>query len=330
MLKSSLSMVLVSLAIAGCEQPGSQKLAANPLGKAEASPELAEPSLPALVASSPATPSSAIDGDAEANDRVVQASFLKAAKPKWPTARSLDELLLFFPSKYPDGDWEPKGLSYEDVWFKAADGVKVHGWYCPCDSPRAVVLYAHGNAGNLSHRAAVMRLFQNQLRVSALIFDYRGYGRSEGVPTVEGILSDARAARTFLAGHARIEESDIVLIGNSLGGAVAVQLAAEKPPRALVLENAFSSLRDVAQHHYPALAWLVPAKKLNSAEQVVRYKGPLLQCHGDADRTIPFASGAKLFAAANEPKRFVRIPNGDHNDWLPVEYYRQLDALLGN
>jgi fermentation-respiration switch protein FrsA (DUF1100 family) len=192
------------------------------------------------------------------------------------------------------------------------------------------VLYAHGNAGNVTHRAEVMRLLQGRLRVSALIFDYRGYGRSEGVPTVEGILNDARAARTFLAEHAGVKETDIVLVGNSLGGAVAVQLAAEQPPRALALESTFSSLRDIASQHYKALAWLVSAKKLNSAEQIAKYEGPLLQCHGDADRTIPFALGAKLFAAANEPKQFVRIPNGDHNDWLPEEYYSKLDALFGN
>jgi fermentation-respiration switch protein FrsA (DUF1100 family) len=115
-----------------------------------------------------------------------------------------------------------------------------------------------------------------------------------------------------------------------LGGAVAVQLAAEQRPRALVLENTFSSLRDIAAHHYPAVAWLVSAKKLNSSEQIAKYQGPLLQCHGDADRTIPFVLGEKLFAAANEPKQFVRTPNGDHNDWLPEEHYSKLDPLLGN
>jgi fermentation-respiration switch protein FrsA (DUF1100 family) len=244
--------------------------------------------------------------------------------------QSLDEKLLFFPAKHPEGNWEPAGLNYSDVWFKAADGVQIHGWYCPSENPRAFVLYLHGNAGNVTHRADVMRLLRGRLRVSALIFDYRGYGRSEGVPTVEGVLNDARAARTFLAEHARIKEAEVVLIGNSLGGAVAVQLAAVERPRALVLESTFSSLRDVSAHHYPALAWLVSAKKLNSAEQIAKYQGPLLQCHGDADGTIPFALGAKLFAAANEPKHFVRIPNGDHNDWLPDEYYSKLDALLGN
>jgi pimeloyl-ACP methyl ester carboxylesterase len=265
-----------------------------------------------------------------AENHGVQVDSSNASRSNRPAKQSIEERVLFFPAKYPDGEWKPAGLNYSDVWFAAADGVRIHGWYCPCENPRAFALYAHGNAGNITHRAEVMRLLQGRLRVSALIFDYRGYGRSEGVPTVEGILNDARAARTFLSDHSRIKESEIVLIGNSLGGAVAVQLAAEQRPRALVLENTFSSLKDIALHHYPALAWLVSSKKLNSSEQIARYEGPLLQCHGEADRTIPFELGAKLFAAANEPKQFVKISHGDHNDWLPDEYYSKLDALLGD
>jgi fermentation-respiration switch protein FrsA (DUF1100 family) len=311
------------LACAGCEQPSASKPGAQALGPPVSPPLVAASSAPSHDGAGEAT-SVSIENEAVAGDSS------QASRSKRTRAQSLDEKLLFFPAKYPEGDWQPAGLRFSDVWFTAADGVRIHGWFCPNENPRATVLYVHGNAGNITHRAEVMRLLQRRLRVSALIFDYRGYGRSEGVPTVEGILSDTRAARTFLAQSAGIKESDVVLIGNSLGGAVAVQLAAEHRPRALVLENTFSSLRDIASHHYPALAWLVSAKKLNSAEQIARYKGPLLQCHGDADRTIPFVLGEKLFAAANEPKQFVRISNGDHNDWLPDEYYAALDALLGN
>src|SRR5262249_54873297 len=145
--------------------------------------------------------------------------------------------------------------------------VRLHGWYCPCADARAVVLVAHGNAGNLSHRAERMRYFQQELQVTALVFDYRGYGRSEGLPTVEGILRDARAAQSFLAERAEVDESQIVLLGESLGGAVAVDLAAENAARGLVLESTFSSLRDAAEIHYPKLAWLVPANKLDSVSQ---------------------------------------------------------------
>ena len=329
MFKSSRWLLLLwSLLIAGCERPNSSKRATQPVGGLETPPDISAQSQKIAAASVPGGAEPATASIINPDDRVVQISASTAGQPRIPTSKSLDELLLFFPVKYPDGDWAPKALNFSDVWIRTDDGIRIHGWYCPCENPRAIVLYAHGNAGNLSHRAAVMQLLQAQLRTSVLIFDYRGYGRSEGVPTVEGILNDARAARTFLANEAHINESEIVLMGNSLGGAVVVQLAVEKAPRALILENTFSSLKEVASHHYPALAWLVPSKKLDSASQIGRFQGPLLQSHGDADRTIPFALGLKLFEAANEPKHFVRIPNGDHNDWLPDEYYRQLNAFL--
>lgn len=242
--------------------------------------------------------------------------------------QSIDEMLLFFPTRYPDGDWNPEQLQYEDVWFNAQDGTRLHGWYCPCDEPRAVVLFLHGNAGNLSYRANRMTALQTELKVTAFIFDYRGYGRSEGRPTVDGALQDARAARQTLATRAAIVESQVVLLGESLGGAVAVCLAGEKRARGLVLENTFSSMADIAAYHYPRLAWLVPPGKLDSVTSIGRYSGPLLQCHGDADATIPFASGEKLFAAAPGKKQFVRIPGGDHNDPLPANYFEQLDSFV--
>lgn len=242
--------------------------------------------------------------------------------------RSIDEMLLFFPTQYPDGDWNPEGLQTEDIWFNAQDGTRLHGWYCPCEKARAVVLFLHGNAGNLSYRANRIAALQSDLRVTTFIFDYRGYGRSEGQPTVDGVLQDARAARKTLASRAGIDESQIVLLGESLGGAVAVSLASDKGARGLVLESTFSSLADVAAYHYPQLAWLVPTGKLDSVAIIGRYPGPLLQCHGDADATIPFASGEKLFTAAAGKKQFVRIPGGDHNDPLPASYFEQLNAFV--
>jgi fermentation-respiration switch protein FrsA (DUF1100 family) len=240
----------------------------------------------------------------------------------------IDELFLFFPSKYPDGEWNPPDLQFEDVWFKAADGTRLHGWYCPCDDPRATLLIAHGNGGHLAHRADFLKYLQSHLHVATFMFDYRGYGRSEGKPTVDGILKDARAARAWLADRADVKETEIVLMGESLGGAVAVHLAAESPPRGLILQSTFSSLRDVAEVHYSKLSWFVPRDKLNSVSKIPQFKGPLLQSHGTADKIIPITSGEKLFQAANNPKTFVRLDGADHNDWLTEEYLRQLDAYL--
>ncbi len=173
-----------------------------------------------------------------------------------------------------------------------------------------------------------MRYLQKELSATVLIFDYRGYGRSEGVPTVDGILQDARAARAWLAHRAAVKDSQIVLMGRSLGGAVVVQLAAESPAHGLVLESTFSSFKDVAAHHYPRLAWLVPANKLDSTAKISQYRGPLLQSHGDRDGTVPYTLGLKLFHAAHEPKSLVTIRGGDHNDPQSAEYYKQLDHFL--
>jgi len=241
---------------------------------------------------------------------------------------SLDELLLFFPSRFPEGNWAPTSLRYRDIWFRAADKTRLHGWYCPCDHPRATLLIAHGNAGHVASRTPWLRYLQSQAQVAAFVFDYRGYGRSEGVPTVDGILDDARAARAKLRELAAIKDADMVLMGESLGGAVVVQLAAESPPRGLILQSTFSSLRDVADVHVPKLSWLVPPGKLNSAKQVQQYRGPLLQSHGTADETVPLSSGEKLFRAANEPKEFAVIPGAGHNNWLTEMYLTRLDQFL--
>jgi fermentation-respiration switch protein FrsA (DUF1100 family) len=248
---------------------------------------------------------------------------IDATKPQ-----SLDELLLFFPAKHPAGNWNPTGLNFQDVAFESKDKTKLHAWYCPCEKPRGIVLMAHGNAGNVATRAGWLMYLQTRLRVSTFMFDYRGYGKSEGVPTVEGVLDDARAVMTKLCELTQSKDSDIIVMGESLGGAVAVQLAAERAPRALILQSTFSSLHDVADVHYPRLSWLVPADKLNSAKEITKYKGPLLLSHGTADGTIPFGLGAKLFKAANSPKSLVAIPDADHNDWLSMEYLRKLSAFL--
>ena len=244
-------------------------------------------------------------------------------------AMIFEESLIFFPSQYPEGNWRPRDLEFEDAWFTAADGVKLHGWYVPCNAPRAVVLFAHGNAGNLSDRAEMLRYLQGPLRASVMIFDYRGYGRSEGQPNEEGVLADARAARAWLAQRAGVREQDIVLLGESLGGGVMVDLAAKDGARGLVLENSFTSLADVAGHHYPFFpARAMMRNRLDSLAKIGQYHGPLLIRHGDADTIIPFEQAQRLFAAANEPKRLLVVPGGDHNDPPTREYLAALDQFL--
>ena len=240
-----------------------------------------------------------------------------------------EESLIFFPTPYPAGDWTPAGLDVEDAWFTAADGTRLHGWYLEHARPRAVLLIAHGNAGNLSHRADWLDELHNRLQTSVMIFDYRGYGRSEGKPNERGVLADARAARAWLAKRAGVAEPEIVLVGESIGGAVMTVLAGEDGARGLIVENTFSSLPDVAAFHYPWLpVRLAMHSRLDAAGAIKNYGGPLLQFHGDRDAIVPFALGQKVFQAANEPKEFVVLPGGDHNDPRAEVYYRAVDRFL--
>lgn len=240
-----------------------------------------------------------------------------------------EEQFIFFPSRYPQGDWNPAGLKFEDAQFTASDGTPLHGWYVPHENPRAVVLFSHGNAGNLSDRAEMLRTLNGLAGVSVMIYDYRGYGKSGGRPTEQGLLRDGRAARAWLARRAGIAEPRIVLMGRSLGGGVAVDLAAADGARGLVLESTFTSIPEMAAVHYP---WL-PMRSLirnrfDSLAKIGRYHGPLLASHGNSDRVVPYEMGKRLFAAANEPKTFFTVEGGDHNDPQPPGYYRQLVEFL--
>lgn len=242
-----------------------------------------------------------------------------------------EESFIFLPSRFPSGDWQPAGLEFEDAWFEADDGVRLHGWYCSHPLPRAFLLFAHGNAGNLSHRAAFLRLLRDALQVAVMIFDYRGYGRSEGRPNEAGVLRDAAAARDWLARREGIAAQEIVLLGRSLGGAVMVDLAAREGARALVLESTFTTLPDVAAVHYPwAPVRLLLRTRFNSLEKIGRYRGPLLQSHGDQDEVIPYELGRRLFEAAVGPKQFVTIEGGEHNGPPDGRYLSTLDAFLGS
>jgi fermentation-respiration switch protein FrsA (DUF1100 family) len=162
-----------------------------------------------------------------------------------------------------------------------------------------------------------------------MAFDYRGYGRSEGAPTETGVLDDARAARAWLADRAGMRAADLVLFGESLGGAIVVDLASADGARGLILENTFSTLQDMAAFHYPWLPTkLLMRSRFDSVAKIGHYHGPLLQVHGDADTIIPIELGRRLFDAANEPKQFIVIPGGDHNDPRKPAFYAALDRYL--
>jgi uncharacterized protein len=244
-------------------------------------------------------------------------------------AMFLEESLVYFPAVYPQGDWKPRGLAFEDAWFQSADGTRLHGWYVPAPNARAAVLFCHGNGGNITHRVEALEMWHRRVGASVLIFDYRGYGRSAGRPNEAGVLADARAARDWLAARENIRPSDVVAMGESLGGAVAVDLAARDGARALILECTFSSLPDVAAYHYPFLPvrWAMRSR-FDSIAKIGDYHGPLLMAHGDVDTIVPIRLGRLLFDAANQPKQFILLPGHDHNDSLPPSYYDAVAAFL--
>jgi uncharacterized protein len=248
-----------------------------------------------------------------------------------PSSRpTLVDKMLFHPDKFPVGNWTIDDAKFEDVWFRLPGGKQLNGWFAEAKRPRAVVLYMEGNGGNITNRRGVLDLFRDQLNTSILIFDYEGYGRSEGKPSQSAILADARAARRWLAERTRVAEKEIVLVGNSLGGSVAVDLASKDGARGLVLENTFASLQELTRSHFGRIASRLVTTELDSASKIPSYTGPLLQTHGDSDEVVPFAQGKRLFAAANEPKRFVAIADGGHNDGPSQEYLEELDRFLGS
>jgi fermentation-respiration switch protein FrsA (DUF1100 family) len=238
---------------------------------------------------------------------------------------------LFQPEKFPAGDWAQTTVLVQDANFAAADGTKLHGWYVRHPQPKAHALVLHGNAGNVTLMADSLRLLNRRHEVSALALDYRGFGRSEGTPTEQGVLQDARAARDWLAQKEGIAPTDVLLMGQSLGGGVAIDLAANDGCRGLVVTGTFTSIPDVAQHQisWLPMRWLL-SSKLDSLSNIKKYHGPLLLAHGDADEVVPFQHGKDLFEAAPGPKKMITNYGGKHNDPLPEEYRVALDEFIEN
>jgi uncharacterized protein len=205
----------------------------------------------------------------------------------------------------------------EEVTFETADGLRLGGWFVPAEgreAPRTAVLVCNGNGGNRSLRAP-LAVALARMGLHVLVFDYRGYGGNPGQPTEAGLATDARAALDYLVGRPEVDPARVVYFGESLGAAVALRLATERPPAALVLRSPFASLAEVGQLHYP----LVPVSLLlrdryDSAALAGRLAAPLLVVAGGRDRIVPASHSRRLFAAAPQPKRLVVLDGADHND----------------
>jgi fermentation-respiration switch protein FrsA (DUF1100 family) len=217
----------------------------------------------------------------------------------------------------------------EEVSFPTEDGLRLDGWFLPAAAAGRgpAVLVCNGNAGNRSLRAPLAAALA-RAGLAVLLFDYRGYAANPGRPTEPGLAADARAAAAYLAGRPEVDPARLVYFGESLGAAVALRLASERPPAALVLRSPFWSLAEVGRLHYPWLpVSLLLADRYDAAGRVGRLAAPLLVVAGERDRIVPAAHSRRLFDAAPQPKRFVLLPGADHNDLDLLAGPRLLDEV---
>lgn len=235
--------------------------------------------------------------------------------------------LVYFPARGPLPPAATVLPNGQDVVIETDDGIRLAAWYFPVHGDGPAVLVFAGNAGDRSTRAPIASAL-NQMGCSVLLFDYRGYGGNPGRPSEEGLAADARAAQAWLAAQPGV--STIVYFGESLGAAVAVGLAVDRPPHALILRSPFTSLPDVGAVHYP---WL-PVRRLlmdryPSLERISSVRVPLLVIAGDRDDVVPEPMSRRLYEAANEPKRYVLVPGAGHNDVELLVGRQMLDAIRG-
>ena len=240
--------------------------------------------------------------------------------------------LVYFPQIGREMAATPKayGLAFEPVTLTTEDGEKLSAWWVPHDSAAGTVLIFHGNAGNISHRIDYLTMF-HRLGYSSLLVDYRGYGQSTGSPSEEGTYRDAEAAWSWLTKERRLAARDIVVLGESLGGAVAVWLAARVHSRALVVASCFTSVPALGSQVYPFLpVRLISRFSYDSLGTIGSVKAPVLVAHSREDDIIPFAHGKALYDAAPEPKQFLEM-RGGHNDgflFVREEWVKQLGEFL--
>jgi uncharacterized protein len=232
--------------------------------------------------------------------------------------RLLLNSLLYFPSRGIIETPDRAGLDYRDLWLETDDGERLHGWWIDARKDSlGHLLLCHGNAGNIGDRVLHAALLTTT-GFDVLLFDYRGYGRSSGTPSEDGTYRDARATLTCLLEQPGVDPSRVFYLGESLGGAVALDLALVRPPAGLVLLSAFTGVRELGRLHYP----FVPAALVPDAYPALRriheLHAPLLVLHGDRDDIVPLSQGRALYDAAPGAKRMHVFPGLGHNDLVPL------------
>ncbi len=233
--------------------------------------------------------------------------------------RYIERRSLYIPFREIDETPASAGLSFQDLYLNAVDGVSLNAWFIPAkDTPRMpeegrlTLFYLHGNGGNLSHRIGKVAFF-HELGMNVFIIDYRGYGKSTGVPSEEGLYVDARCGYEYLINTLKVPAEDIVVFGESLGAAVAIQLASEVKLRALILEGAFTSVAEMSRRVYPLLPTVYLRTRYDSVSKINNITAPKFFIHSRNDEVVPYDMGLRLFKESQEPKTFFEI-HGGHNE----------------
>jgi fermentation-respiration switch protein FrsA (DUF1100 family) len=240
---------------------------------------------------------------------------------------SVESFFIYFPQSRFDFTPEEFRLQYKEAYFNTEDGNQLHGWFFPAEKDGPVILHFHGNAGNISHRLDLVQPFLGK-GFSVFLVDYRGFGKSSGRPSEPGLYKDGLAAWSYLVEKERIAPERIMLHGQSLGAAVAIEVALQKKVRGLVIESAFTSTKDMAKTMalFALFSPVFPAH-YNNLEKIPRVCVPKLVIHGERDEIVPFAMGQKLFEAATDPKFFYPVKDAGHNDVFVVGGEKYLEVL---
>jgi len=245
-------------------------------------------------------------------------------------ARYMEAKSLFFPMKGITMTPAEIGLEYEDIYFRTADNIQLNGWFIPSKNARFTILYAHGNAGNIGHRLEKIRIL-HEMALNIFIFDYRSYGRSKGTRASEkGLYKDMRAAYNYLVKNRGIPPKNIIPYGESLGGAVAIDLAAKAGIGGLITEETFTSVKDMAKMAYPFLPSFIFSSKFNSASKIREIDAPVLIVHSLEDEIVPFRMGEELYKKAKNPKEFLKLRGGHNTAFLDSKekYKKGIDAFI--
>ncbi len=240
------------------------------------------------------------------------------------------ERMLFLPSQHMLATPADRGLDYEDLTIKTADEEELHAWWIPAPEARGTLIFSHGNAGNISGRLESALQF-HRLGLNVLLYDYRGYGQSTGSPSEDGVYRDIQAIWEYATEERGVDPASIVLFGRSLGAAPSAWLAEQQPPAVLILESAFTSVPDVAAHHYPFLPVRQLARiSMDTESRLPNIAVPLLIIHSRDDEIIPYSHGERLYEVANDPKAFIELRGGHNDGFLRSErrYMEGIDAFL--